>query len=86
MARAKGSSTSTKLCYICGAEAKCPVGNASNPIWLCNKHYGEHQKAEEFLTNMFKQTVEMQALINVKQKYVMEQQAMELLQKFNSES
>ncbi len=66
--------SSKKSCYICGAEAKCPIGNAYNLIWLCNKHYYEHRKASEFLTLMFQKTVEIQALMNVKQKYVMEQQ------------
>jgi len=68
---------SAHLCYICLEKASDAVGNAYNLVGLCHRHYEEYQKARKFLTRMFKQTLEIQALMNVKQKYILEQQTRE---------
>jgi len=63
-----GGSKAYILCLVCGEEGDCAHGSAYNLLWLCSKHDKELKKEEKKLKAM----IEMQALTNIKKRFLEE--------------
>ena len=66
-----GGGPATRTCFICDGEANSAHGSAYSIYWLCDKHNKECVEEEK----MLKQMVEIQALRNIKKRYLLEKSA-----------
>ena len=66
-----GGGSATHTCFICDKEPDTAHGSTYSIYWLCYKHNKEFLEEEK----MLKQMVEIQALRNIKKRYLLEKSA-----------